>query len=154
MKIPNWAQNLTLEAILYLQAKGYKAELPDINWRHGSASYSSGHATNKEKITITAGKNRLDQKLVLLHEIAHTATDNEIKYWNIERAKKAGWHFEKEPIEPIIIKQVCHTDKFWDTAWDLYRQFGLPIRYCLNREKGYRKGAVTAYRRNRKSKGL
>lgn len=147
---PNWAQDLVIEASIYLEAHGRKVALPVISWRHGARRSSSGHANPKGKtITITAGHDRTDQKMVLLHELAHIVIGCEPRYWNIERAKKSGWHFETEPTEPIVIKNLFHTPAFWDLAWDLYRWAKLPIRYCLNREKSYRKGAVLAYRRSR-----
>lgn len=146
---PKWAQELTIKTVLYLQSLGYKADLPELNWRHGVCRDSSGHCKNSNSITITAGKSRVDQKLVLLHEITHTVTESDIKYLDIEQAKKRGWHFVQEPTQPIISKRMCHTDKFWDTAWMLYRWAKLPVRYCLKREQGYRKGAAVAYRRSR-----
>jgi len=146
---PKWAQDLLINAILYLQSKGYKAELPELNWRHSKYTYSSGHCNKTEgKITITAGKLRVDQKLVLLHEIAHIATDTEVKYLNIERAKKRGWHFCNESGQ-IVSKRMHHTDSFWNTAWLLYRWAKLPIKFCLSREQDYRKGAAVAYRKNK-----
>ena len=147
---PKWAQELMIKAILHLQSQGQDAELPLLTWRHSSHECSSGHASHDRKsITITVGKSRLDQKLVLLHEIAHTVTESDIRYLNIEQAKKRGWHFTQEPTQPIISKRICHTGKFWDTAWELYRWAKLPIRYCLQRETEYRKGAAVAYRRSR-----
>ncbi len=148
---PQWAQELTISAILYLEAKGYKADLPILTWRHGSGQHSSGHASwNSRTITVTAGKLRVDQKLVLLHEITHTVTEPDIKYLNIEKAKKRGWHFTQEPTQPIISKRMCHTASFWNTAFDLYRWAKLPRRYCLQREMEYRKAAKLAYHRSRK----
>ena len=149
-KIPQWAQDLTIDTILYLQSQGFKVELPELVWRHGYKFHSSGHCSGKIKVIITAGKNRLDQKLVLLHELAHTVTESEPKYWDIERAKKHGWIFpDGEPDKPIIIQQRCHTDKFWDTAWDLYRYYKLPIGYCKQREGNYKKGALIAYHKSK-----
>lgn len=150
MNTPKWAQDLTLETLLYLESKGHKVVVPDITWRHGKRDSSSGHANPKEyHITITAGHNRTDAKLVLLHEITHLNVPSEPKYWNIERAKKQGWHFNEEPKEPIVIKTMYHTDKFWELAFALYRWAKLPMRYCLQREKEYRKGAAIAYKRSK-----
>ena len=149
---PKWAQDLLINAILYLQSKGYKAELPELNWRHGK--HSSGRCNKTEgKITVTAGKlqvskSRVNQKLILLHEIAHIATDTEVKYLDIKRAKKRGWHSCNKSRQ-IISKRMYHTDSFWNTAWLLYRWAKLPIKFCLSREQDYRKGAAVAYRKNK-----
>ena len=122
MNTPKWAQNLTLDAILYIQsATSLKPELPDIKWRKSHSKSSSG-ARYKTHINICAGLDRTDSKLVLLHELAH---------W----ARPFGNH---------------HSPEFWDLAWQLYRQFKLPIRYCKNREENYLKGSVKAYHRSLK----
>lgn len=42
---PKWAQDLTVNAILFLQSKGLDAELPELHWRHGASQQSSGHAS-------------------------------------------------------------------------------------------------------------
>ena len=123
MNTPKWAQDLILDAILYIQsATSLTPELPDIHWRHSHHSDSSG-VCYRNRITICGGSNRTDCKLVILHELAH---------W----ARPWGEH---------------HSDKFWDLCWQLYREFKLPIRYCKQREVEYRKGALAAYHRSRKS---
>ena len=125
-QIPQWAQELTLNALEYWESKGNQIPLFDIRWRHGTYIRSSGTAhtitewhgqTYPRYIVITAGKDRTDAKLVLLHEIAHQLTPD----------------------------RESHGSTFWGIAWELYRHFKLPIRYCLKRERNYRKGAVVAY---------
>jgi predicted metal-dependent hydrolase len=137
MKIPNWV-NLLLEQV----AKEYpRMILPNIIWRHYHNKYipskvvgqysrvknlseqSSGHCNYSKGITITAGRLRKDQKLVLLHELAH---------WILPAGEN-------------------HSKDFWDLAFEIYRKFKVPMYYALNREKDYRKEAVMAYRRNRKT---
>ncbi len=106
MNIPKWAQELTINTIIHLQSKGYKSELPELKWRHGKHRSSSGICCQHDHITITAGHDRKDSKLVLLHELAHwVLPDNE-----------------------------HHGDNFWRLAFDLYKFNGLPVRYCINRE--------------------
>lgn len=125
MKTPKWAENLYLEALTYLESKGFNPPIAPLSWRHGSYNLSSGHCKWDGKgITITAGKNRLDQKLVLLHETAHL----------------------------IGNKHEHHSPRFWDIAWDLYRTFKIPINYVKKREYSYKKEAIAAYKRNRQSK--
>jgi len=132
MDTPNWAQQLIKDNIDYLNSKGYTISFPDINWRKPTArryNFSTDTETKirrkcssgicyKDHITICAGSDRKDCKLVILHEIAH---------W----ARPDGEH---------------HSQSFWKLAWELYRRNKLPIRYCLNREKDYRKGAIKAYK--------
>lgn len=87
----------------------------------GASEQSSGHAHPKERrIVVTAGSSRRDQKLVLLHELAHILTDHH------------------------------HAACFWDKAWELYRRYGVPIRYAQKREYAYRKEARAAYLRSRR----
>ena len=117
---PKWAQDLTINALLWWESQGNNPAIPELVWRHGSRRSSSGTAWTKSKrIVITAGRDRTDQKFVLLHEIAHTLTP----------------------------ENAHHSDRFWDIAWALYRWAKLPIRYCVNREKTYKIGAMVSYRR-------
>lgn len=140
---PIWVQNLVLNALLYLQSLDYQDanKFPDIVWRHGHITdihwdskrrknitivtprkYSSGRCY-PSAIHITAGSDRMDCKLVILHELAHWVKD------------KRG-----------------HSAEFWDTVWVLYHWAKLPIRYCLQREKNYRKGSILSYKRGLKKK--
>ena len=134
-QIPQWANDYIINACLYLESKGYKLELPKVAWRKPkvriwdldtntvknkvSRKASSG-VCYKDHITICAGSHRVDCKMVILHELAH-------------------W----------VNPEIHHSAKFWDTAWDLYRHFKLPVRYVNNREKHYRKGSVIAYRKSK-----
>lgn len=109
MNPPKWAQELALSALVYLETKGYKVEVPPIHWRHSKYNNSSSGICYQHKhITVTAGKDRRDAKLVLLHEIAH-------------------W---------VLPDKEHHGDNFWRLAFDLYRTNGLPVRVCINRESG------------------
>ena len=72
-------------------------------------------------ISITAAGKRRGQKLTLLHEIAH-------------------W---------LCGKDEEHGPLFWDTAWRLYRRYGVPIRFARMMERQYRKGSEAAYKRTR-----
>ncbi len=121
---PQWAQDLAIRVALDEEC----VTLPEITWRRSKWNdLSSGHSKNgQEAITITAGKDRKDQKLVLLHELAH-------------------W---------LMPGDEHHGSAFWDKAWQLYRRYGVPLRYAKEREGNYRKGALAAYRRNRQEKGM
>ena len=134
MKQPQWTKQFIADAIAELNNLGYECEIPNINWRKPTVNKynfvddtvsrirrkDSSGVTYQKHITICLGSDRVDAKLVILHEIAHWALP---------------W---KEH----------HSPRFWDLAWWLYRKFNMPIRYCLEREKQYRKEAVKAYRRS------
>ena len=140
---PKWAQDLVLRVAL---DEG-REDIPELTWHRRSVRYrpraphmrewmterpdlqarmdrqaarlaegSSGRAWNDgSRVHVTAGTDRTDQKLVLLHELAHWLTPKE-----------------------------HHSGRFWDTAWRLYRRYGVPIRYAKLREGAYRKGALVA----------
>ena len=132
--MPKWAQELLLDACL---AFG-KEDVPDVMWRKAhrrvyqgwsrdirvpAYTDTSGYAVpSQNRITITAGTNRLDQKRALLHELAH------------------------------LLAGRGHSALFWDRAWELYRWAEMPVRVIARREGAYRKGALLAYARSRKSK--
>jgi hypothetical protein len=118
---PKWAQDLIIDACLYLGLE----DIPVVDWRHRKAKSSSGRAwyprppRNEGRIIINAGSDRTDCRLTILHELAH------------------------------IRQPKGHTDAFWAVTWDLIRWAKLPIRYCLQRETEYRKGAAAAYHRSK-----
>ncbi|KKK96475.1 hypothetical protein LCGC14_2662390 [marine sediment metagenome] len=125
-QVPKWAQELVIRVAL----DELRERLPDVTWsrRKGTTSsgytlYSTGECPDR-RIVLRAGKERRDQKLVLLHELAH---------WLIPE----GQH---------------HSPTYWDKCWDLYYRYGVPIRYALTRERNYRKGAVVAYKRRKEHK--
>lgn len=115
---PCWAQDLIIRVAL---DEGID-DLPVLIWRKSKKQiWSTGYTFWKGIIRFTAGLDELDQKLVLLHELAH-------------------W-----------ITLELHTNKFWDKAWELYRRYKIPIRYAKTRESSYRKGALVAYHRSLKA---
>jgi hypothetical protein len=107
--------------------------LPELVWRRsGGKAYSSGHCslpdavTHRCRIVVTAGRGvpRWEQKMVLLHELAHAICP-------------PGEH---------------HGELFWTTAWRLYRRFNLPIRKVRFHEDAYRKTAHLGYLASRLSR--
>ena len=128
MPPPLWAQNLVIQVAL---DEG-RNELPDLVWRKSRIQWGvSGHAKSgclgqADQITIKVGVPhphypiRTEQKIVLLHELAH---------WLLP----VGEH---------------HSPAFWDKAWSLFRRYRCPIKVALAREGNYLKGAVTAYHRS------
>lgn len=128
MITPTWAKETMLEAMALLKCN-YR---PKIVWRNADRKHSGGRAYlplgkryvykgktyfrykgRQSKIVVTAGTDLQDQKLVLLHEIAHIAN----------------------PLGEV------HGKNFWRTAWKLYKHFGIDLDYTLNRENNYKKEA-------------
>jgi len=127
MTAPKWAQDLVLRVALDEE----KDDVPNLGWwrarkRKTWAGLRPAHAMSsgrswptKNRIHVTAGTDRKDQKLVLLHELAHWLSP---------------------PTEH-------HGPTFWDTAWRLYRTYKVPLTYAKVREGNYRKGALVAARK-------
>ena len=131
MPLPRWAGELAFRVaadesrrwppnISWRRRKRPVGWHPD-SWKMQRMKFSTGHCKHNGSITITASGPRHEQVLVLLHEMAH---------WLLPH----GEH---------------HGSAFWDKAWELYRRYGVPIRYAKQREGNYRKGALAAYRRSR-----
>lgn len=110
MTTPKWAQDLMLNALLWWESQGNEVPNISLEWRHRTGKQSTGTAYgDQDRIRIRQGTDRVDAKLVLLHEIAH----------QIAKVNNPYEH---------------HTQKFWNIAWQLYRWAKLPVRYCLWRE--------------------
>ncbi len=154
MNPPKWAQELTLNTILYLQSTHYaELELPRLTWRHANRKCSSGiswHDRSKG-INVNAGSDRVDTKMVLLHELFRVAFKMSVKdgvfkskpsfnCCHLEGERELA-HWARPPKE-------FHSDAFWNLAWELFRWAKLPIRYCKTREGNYRKGSIAAYHRS------
>jgi hypothetical protein len=124
---------------VWQDAHGEDKPLPELTWRRAGyrmryrggqvvcppngfkSVHSSGRCFESGRIVVTAGSSRLDQRVVLLHELAHH----------------------------ICLPGEHHGKTFWDTAWELFRWAKLPVKYVKAREGTYRKGALVAYRRSR-----
>ena len=146
--IPKWAQNLALQVAIdegrdslpeitwrkrhrtriSARMKTFISSDTDraMRWERQQAERiicSSGRCRTRwygTLIIITAGTDHKDQKLVLLHELAH-------------------W---------LSPKNEGHGPAFWDKTWELFRRYNVPIRYAKKREGNYRKGAIAAYKRS------
>lgn len=136
-KTPEWATELFTEV-----CKDYNRGLPSLfTWheanRNGSSGWTRaawGKRMVKQKsgkwkavnwygeIKVIAGKDEQDQKLVLLHEIAH----------HLNGKNKAH-------------RGEGHTMKFWKLAFELYDKYGVDMDYAYKREKGYKAKATDAY---------
>ena len=137
---PKWAQDLVLRVAL---DEG-KKDVPDMTW-HRSKHFTSSGRAGRGRIHVTAAHGdkwvqipwrnrnhtcgvvsaRADQKIVLLHELAHWLTPGE-----------------------------HHSHRFWDKAWELFHRYRVPIRYAKLREGAYRKGALVAASRRPKAPSL
>ena len=135
--VPQWA----LDLVSLVAADEQRKDIPDIVWRRKKKAMSSGICYPK-RIVISAGSRKYqanipyrvtrngpwrtvgirdDQRLTLLHELAH---------W----LSPIGEH---------------HGPQFWDKAWEMFRRYNVPILYAKVREGNYRKGAIAAYKRTR-----
>jgi hypothetical protein len=113
---PAWADRIVREV-----ARARRRPAPELRWRRARTRRSAGSADSylhkDAVISIVAGRDVVDQRLVVCHELAH---------------------WLGEPDEG-------HTLKYWLRAWKLYRRYRVPIHYALAREGGY-EGSVQAYR--------
>ena len=89
---------------------------PVVRWRHAPRSASSGVTRQSAgSISVTAGTDPLDQRLTLLHELAH-------------------W---LGPVARRRRGRVLHHDaRFYAIAFGLYRSHGIPDAEVLAREGG------------------
>jgi hypothetical protein len=98
---------------------------PTISWRKSKARYDlewSGGDSNSTRrhINIWYGRDPVDQKLVVLHELAHQ----------------------------LAPANDSHSKAFWEIAYDLYERYGLARYASERREIGYMATAVrVAYAR-------
>lgn len=89
---------------------------PAMRWRHAQRSTSSGVTRRSAgSISVTAGADPLDQRLTLLHELAHWLGP-------IPRRRRGGMRH--------------HDERFYAIAFDLYRRHGIPAAEVLAREGG------------------
>ncbi len=113
---PPWAFRLAVEVC---EAAG--VPVPQIIWRRNRAdNLTSGRGSLARGVRITAGTSYKDQKLVLLHELAH-------------------WLRQHEPDG----LGTSHDARFWDIAFGLYKRYRLG-QYGIKREQGYKMGAIAA----------
>lgn len=83
-------------------------------WLDTRTDMSGGYRMG-DLLVVYHGRNRQDQKLVLLHELAHWMTNE------------------------------SHTPRFWDQAWALYRTYmPRSIQHAIDSETNYKKGALHA----------
>lgn len=121
MTTPAWATALVARVCA---EQGFPE--PELRWRrwrngHVYGGRSSGWTFPTFpglRISVTAGAHRRDQRLVVLHELAHCQ---------------------------VGIKH-SHDATFWHAAWALYEQYrgpSLSLRYILENESHYKRRALT-----------
>lgn len=133
---PDWATEL-FEKV----CKDYNRGLPSqFVWKKRNSQYTTGttypswdrrYVKTKTglksinwygEVVVRAGKDEQDQKLVLLHELAH----------HVVARSKSG-------------RGQGHTIKFWKLAFELYERYGVDMDYAYKREKNYKRKATQAY---------
>jgi hypothetical protein len=112
MSAPAWAREL-LDRVC---ADGGVTP-PRLAWRARAAEHSTGITRrNDGMIAVRAGGDPLDQRLTLLHELAH-------------------W-LSPSPPRRRRVRSVHHGLAFYATAFDLYRRHGIPDADALRLESG------------------
>jgi hypothetical protein len=106
---PAWARSLVLEVCSQADTS-----LPRLTWRARNRPTSSGVTRRSEgAITLVAGLDPLDQRLTLLHELAHWLTP-------LSRRRRGGARH--------------HDAGFYARAFELYRRHGVPDAAALSGE--------------------
>src|SRR5687767_3537922 len=105
MSAPGWALDLVAEVCADAGARA-----PLLSWRTRRGEASTGLARRADGlVAIRAGSDPLDQRLTLLHELAH---------WLTPAGRRRG-------------RSVHHGRAFYAIAFDLYRRFGLSAADAL-----------------------
>lgn len=114
---PAWARALVREV-----CEGAGVGEPLLRWRRAPRSSSTGLArVTTGSISVTAGTDPIDQRLTLLHELAH---------WLGPRPGRRR-------------RRVPHHDAaFFQLAFELYRRHGIPDDEALTRESGRHPSAL------------
>lgn len=116
---PDWARSLTL-----LVCSEADAPLPRLSWRHRDRPTSSGVTRRSTgSISLVAGSDLLDQRLTLLHELAH-------------------WQAPAPPSRRRS-RTRHHDAAFYAIAFPLYRRHGVPDAVALAGESARYPSAVT-----------
>jgi hypothetical protein len=111
------------DRIVRTVAREQRRRVPEIVWRNSTRSYKTSGSYCDNRITIFAGYNAASKRLTLLHELAH---------WCV-----GGFH----------------SLEFWTKAFQLYRQFRVPLGTALREEAAYRHGAIAGYWAGRSNQG-
>lgn len=114
---PAWARELVHEV-----CAGAGLPQPALGWRRSSRASSTGLTRVREgTISVTAGTDEMDQRVTLLHELAH---------WLGPRPHRRRG------------RVVYHDAGFFGIAFELYRRHGIPDAEALEREGGRHPSAL------------
>lgn len=117
MSPPAWATELVATACAEAGI-----ERPRLAWRRRDAVHSTGVARRHDgAIAVRAGSDTLDQRLTLLHELAH--------WVGPEPRRRRG-------------RSVHHGRAFYAIAFELYRRHGIPEADALRLEAGRYRSAL------------
>jgi hypothetical protein len=117
MSAPAWARELVVSV-----CAGADVEPPRLLWRVRRAVPSTGVARRSDgSISVRAGSDPLDQRLTLLHELAH---------WIAPAARRRGR------------RSVHHGRTFYAVAFDLYRRHDIPDADALRLESARYRSAL------------
>jgi|GEM_PF-3820059 len=116
-RAPPWARRI-IRAVLEARAPRV-ARLPFVvRWEQTGEFFSCGQCWFRRNhltaLEVHAGTRRDDQRLTLLHELAHA----------------------------ILPASEGHSLTYWRTCFALYREYRVPLRYALLREGPYRQQAL------------
>lgn len=108
MSAPPWASELVASV-----CADARTAPPRLAWRRRAGEHSTGVTRRTEEVvSVRAGSDELDQRLTLLHELAH---------WLTAMPRRRGTH---------------HGRAFYATAFELYRRHGLAAADALRLESG------------------
>jgi len=117
MTAPAWASSLVADV-----CASAGVEPPRLAWRHRRSEASTGVARRSEgTVSVRAGTDPLDQRLTLLHELAH---------WIAPSARRRGR------------RAVHHGRAFYAVAFELYRRHGLSDADALRLESSHYRSAL------------
>ena len=120
---PAWARSLVLAVCAEADAP-----LPRLTWRHRDRPTSSGVTRQSAgMVSVVAGRDPLDQRLTLLHELAHWLSP-------APRGARRG-------------RSRHHDAAFYTTAFALYRRHGVPDAAALAGESARYPSSLTHARR-------
>lgn len=114
---PAWARSLVMTVCAEADAP-----IPRLAWRHRDRPTSSGVTRQSAGVvSVVAGRDPVDQRLTLLHELAH---------WIAPAARRRGR------------RSVHHGRTFYAVAFDLYRRHGIPDADALRLESARYRSAL------------
>lgn len=108
---PAWAR-----ALVTLVCAEAGVEPPHLSWRRSAARPTSSGITRAQarRISVVAGSDSVDQRLTVLHELAH---------WLLAPAARPGRRLSRH-----------HDRAFYRVAFELYRCYGVPQAAALSGE--------------------